>query len=203
MGLAATLTAGAGAIQAGGQIASSAGQAAYQNAQARQVMRQAELDRLATERQINYDTQAAASQIDALRRQGRQNFGAQLAAMAAGGMSTLSGSAQDIVASSARSEDRDVSNINLQNARSAYERRLQSQLNLYDVQAQATGLRASARAARTGGYVGAFGTLLGTAAQVYGMTYQPKAKKGQTLEGNIREYGKNNAPWSNFGGGIY
>ena len=201
----AALTLGAGMMQAGNQIVSSRAQSAYQNAQATQLMRQAELDQLAAERQIDYDTQAAASQIEAVRRQGKLDFGTQLAAMAAGGMSSLSGSAQDIIASSARSEDRDVSNINLQNARSAYERRLQAKLNLFDAEAQATGLKASAKASKRAGYVGAFGTLLSTAAQVYGMTYQPKAAqpKADNLEKNITQYQKKNAPWSNFGGGIY
>lgn len=195
----AALMLGAGMMQAGNQIVSSRANAAYQNAQARQILRQAELDELATERQIGYDTQAAASQIEAFRRQGKADFGTQLAAMAAGGMSSLSGSAQDIIASSARSEDRDVSNIRYQNALSAYEKRLQTRLNTYDAQAQAVGLRASARATKNSGYVGAFGTLLGTAAQVYGMTYQPKVKT-DVLEQNIKDYQKKYTPWSNFGG---
>lgn len=194
------LTAAAGIMNAIGSVSQGSSASAYYNAQASAVRRHAEVGQLAAERQIAYDTQAAADQIEAVRRQGKQDFGAQLAAMAAGGMSAMSGSARDIIASSARSEDRDVSNIQLQNARSAYEKRLQAQLNLYDAQGQAAQLEAAGSSARRAGYIGAAGSLLGTASQVYGMTYKPKAKTASGLEQNIKRYQQTYAPWGNFGG---
>ena len=176
----AALTIGAGILTAGSQISAGNAQSAYQNAQAKNILRQAQSNELAVERQIAYDTQATAEEISSIRRKGRKDFGTQLAIMAAGGMSTLSKSAMDIIASSAISEDRDVANLHLQNILSANEKRLQARLNMYDAQGQAAGLKAAAKATKKSAYISAFGTILGTAAQVYGMSYQPKATASLT-----------------------
>lgn len=176
----AALTVGAGVLQAGSQISEGNAQSAYQNAQAKQLLRNAEMYEITTERQTAYDTMATAGQISALRREGRRDFGTQLAAMAAGGMSSMSGSAMNIVASSAMNEERDVERLQYQNELSSYEKRLQARLNMYDAQGQAAGLRAAAKATKKSAYISAFGTLLGTAAQVYGMSYKPKATDGLT-----------------------
>ena len=149
--------------------------------------------------------QAAAAQQQRVIEDERQSFGSMLAAMAAGGMSTLSGSAQNLALSSLRNRNRDLENISTQATRSAYETRLNAELATYGAQAQAAQLRSAASSAKTAGYIGAAGSLLGTASQLawmYGQPKTPKTKtpKTPTLESNIKDYAKNNAPWSSFGG---
>lgn len=97
----------------------------YGRMQQRAAETQARLNEIATERNIAYQTRQAADQISDIKRQGRQVVGSKLAAMAATGMSTASGSAQALIRSTGYSVGRDVSTVqaNLMNA--AFEQRRQ------------------------------------------------------------------------------
>jgi len=98
----------------------------YGRMQQRAAEAQARLNEIATERNIAYQTRQTAEQIADVKRQGRQAIGSQLAAMAATGMSTASGSAQALLRSTGYSVGRDVSTLqaNLMNA--AFEQRKQT-----------------------------------------------------------------------------
>ncbi len=74
----------------------------------------ADLAQKTAERQADYLTQDAASQVHVLRKQGEQLKGEQLAAMAASGMDISSGSAQDVLSASERAmrEDEDLIRYN-------------------------------------------------------------------------------------------
>lgn len=89
----------------------------YGRMQQRAAETQARLNKIATERDIAYKTRQTADQIADIKREGRQVMGSQLAAMAATGMSTASGSAQALLKSTGVSVGRDVSTLqaNLQN----------------------------------------------------------------------------------------
>ena len=89
----------------------------YGRMQQRAAEAQSRLNQIATERDISYKTRQTAEQISDIKREGRQVMGSQLAAMAASGMSTASGSAQALLKSTGISVGRDVSTLqaNLQN----------------------------------------------------------------------------------------
>lgn len=174
MGLAAGLMAAGGILQAGNSIVQGRAQSAYYNAQAQSALDQARLNELSVGRQVNYDMQAAADRQQRVIEDERQSFGSMLAAMAAGGMSTLSGSAQHLALSSLRNRNRDLQNISTNAARAAYQTRLNAELDTYGAQAQAAQLRAAASSAKTAGYIGAAGSLLGTASQLAWAFGQPK-----------------------------
>ena len=174
MGLAAGLMAAGGILQAGNSIVQGRAQSAYYNAQAQSALDQARLNELSADRQVNYDMQAAADRQQRVIEDERQSFGSMLAAMAAGGMSTLSGSAQHLALSSLRNRNRDLQNISTNAARAAYQTRLNAELDTYGAQAQAAQLRSAASSANTAGYIGAAGSLLGTASQLAWAFGQPK-----------------------------
>lgn len=188
MGLAAGLMAAGGILQAGNSIAQGRAQSAYYNAQAQSALDQARLNEIAADRQVSYDMQAAAAQQQRVIEDERQSFGSMLAAMAAGGMSTLSGSAQNLALSSLRNRNRDLENISTQVTRSAYETRLNAELATYGAQAQAAQLRSAASSAKTAGYIGAAGSLLGTASQLAWMYGQPKTPKATLNEADKKDF---------------
>ena len=97
----------------------------YGRMQQRAAETQARLNEIATERNIAYQTRQAADQISDIKRQGRQVVGSQLAAMAATGMSTASGSAQALIRSTGYSVGRDVSTVQANLMNSAFEQRRQ------------------------------------------------------------------------------
>ena len=164
MGLAAGLMAAGGILQAGNSIAQGRAQSAYYNAQAQSALDQARLNEIAADRQVSYDMQAAAAQQQRVIEDERQSFGSMLAAMAAGGMSTLSGSAQNLALS------------------------LNAELATYGAQAQAAQLRSAASSAKTAGYIGAAGSLLGTASQLAWMYGQPKTPKATLNEADKKDF---------------
>lgn len=84
---------------------------------------QARLNTLATERNIGYQTRQTAQAINQVYREGNKARGRQLAAMAASGMSTASGSGQALLKSTGISVGRDVSTLQANLANSAYEQR--------------------------------------------------------------------------------
>ena len=84
---------------------------------------QARLNEIATERNIGYQTRQTQDQIADIKRQGRQVVGSQLAAMAATGSSTASGSMQALLKSTGHSVGRDISTLQANLINSAYEQR--------------------------------------------------------------------------------
>ena len=113
---------------------------------------QARLNAIATERNIGYQTRQASDAISDIKRQGRQVVGSQLAAMAASGMSTASGSAQALLNSNGVSVARDVSTIQANLANSAFEQRRQTAI-------ENIGLRYQGQAAYTEGKQQAFASI--------------------------------------------
>lgn len=99
---------------------------AYGRMQQRAADAQARLNEIATERNISYQTRQTADQISDIKRQGRQVIGSQLAAMAATGMSTASGTAQSLLRSTGYSVGRDVSTLQANLINSAFEQRRQT-----------------------------------------------------------------------------
>lgn len=95
----------------------------YGRMQQRASETQARLNDIATERNIAYQTRQTADAISDVKRQGRQVLGRQLAAMAATGMSTASGSSQALLRSTGFSVGRDVSTLQANLINSAYEQR--------------------------------------------------------------------------------
>lgn len=98
----------------------------YAKMQQRASEMQARLNEIATERNIAYQTRQTADQISDIKRQGKQVIGSQLAAMAASGMSTASGSAQALLRSTGYSVGRDISTLQANLLNSAYEQRRQT-----------------------------------------------------------------------------
>lgn len=124
----------------------------YGRMQQRASETQARLNTIATERNIAYQTRQAADTISDIKRQGRQVIGSQLAAMAASGMSTASGSAQALLKSTGVSVGRDISTIQANLANSAFEQRRQT--NIANI-----GLRYQGQAAYAEGKQQAFASI--------------------------------------------
>lgn len=125
---------------------------AYGRMQQRASAMQARLNEIATERNIAYQTRQTADQISDIKRQGRQVVGSQLAAMAATGMSTASGSAQALLRSTGYSVGRDVSTLQANLMNSAYEQRRATAI-------ENIGLRYQGEMARLTGRAEGFGQL--------------------------------------------
>ena len=148
---------------------------------------QARLNTIATELNIGYQTRQAADAIGDIKRQGRQVVGSQLAAMAASGMSTASGSAQALLKSTGVSVGRDVSTIqaNLQN--SAFEQRRATAIENIGLQYKGQAAYAEARQKANASLIDGFQGLLSAATSV-----ADKWKKYQDLRTEY-ETPKNNA----------
>ena len=138
----------------------------YGRMQQRAAETQARLNTIATERNIGYQTRQAADAIGDIKRQGRQVVGSQLAAMAASGMSTASGSAQALLKSTGVSVGRDVSTIqaNLQN--SAFEQRRATAIENIGLQDKGQAAYAEARQKANASLIDGFQGLLSAATSV-------------------------------------
>lgn len=138
----------------------------YGRMQQRAAETQARLNTIATERNIGYQTRQAADAIGDIKRQGRQVVGSQLAAIAASGMSTASGSAQALLKSTGVSVGRDVSTIqaNLQN--SAFEQRRATAIENIGLQYKGQAAYAEARQQANASLIGGFKGLLSAATSV-------------------------------------
>ena len=141
----------------------------YGRMQERAAKTQARLNELATERNIDAMTRQAQDQISDIKRQGRQVVGSQLAAMAATGMSTASGSAQALLRSTGYSVGRDVSTIQANLINAAYEARRKTAIENIGLQYQGQMAQYSARAQGFGqlsqGISGALTSMLGVASR--------------------------------------
>lgn len=117
----------------------------YGRMQQRASETQRRLNTIATERDIAYKTREAGDAIADIKREGRQVVGRQLAAMAATGMSTASGSAQALLKSTGVSVGRDVSTVqaNLQNY--AFEQRRATNIENIGLQFQGQAAKAAGR----------------------------------------------------------
>lgn len=146
----------------------------YGDMQAKSAEMQAKLNTIATERNIAYQTRATADAIRDIKEQGRQTIGAQLAAMAASGMATASGSAQALLKSTGVSVGRDVSTLQANLMNSAYEQRRQTEIENIGLQYQAQAARAAGRQQQQASYIGAIGGVLSAANTVMAkwQTYQ-------------------------------
>lgn len=125
----------------------------YGRMQQRAAETQERLNKIATERDIAYKTRETSDQIADIKREGRKAMGSQLAAMAATGMSTASGSAQALLKSTGVSVGRDISTLqaNLQNY--AFEQRRAT--NIANI-----GLQFQSQAAYSAGKQKAFGSIV-------------------------------------------
>lgn len=177
------LSVGGSLMSAGSQYAQGRAQENYYRASARNAVFRSLLSQQAAENQISYDAEAAASQISAVRRDGEELFGSQLAVMAANGMDLSSQSAQDIVAASLNSQQRDIDNLQLNQNRRAYEIRRDAKLGVIDAMNQSSQYRAAGRGARYAGTIGAFSSLLSTAGQVASL-WRPSVKTGNVAQTN-------------------
>ena len=127
---------------------------------------QARLNAIATERNIGYQTRQAADAISDIKRQGRQVVGSQLAAMAASGMSTASGSAQALLKSTGVSVGRDVSTIQANLANSAFEQRRQTAIENIGLRYQGQAAYAEGRQQAFASIVQGFSGVLSAASSV-------------------------------------
>ena len=118
----------------------------YGKMQQRAAETQARLNEIATERNIQYQARQAADAISDIKRQGRQVVGQQLAAMAATGMSTSSGSAQALIRSTGYSVGRDVSTIQANQMNAAFEQRRQTAIENIALRYQGEMARYTAKA---------------------------------------------------------
>ena len=139
----------------------------YGRMQKRAAETQARLNEIATEQNIAAMTRQAADQISDIKRQGRQVIGSQLAAMAASGMSTASGSAQALLRSTGYSVGRDVSTIQANLINTAAAARKQTAIENIGLQYQGQMAQYSAKAqgggSLAGGFQGALSSMLSVA----------------------------------------
>ena len=167
----------------------------YGRMQQRAAETQARLNTIATERNIGYQTRQAADAIGDIKRQGRQVVGSQLAAMAASGMSTASGSAQALLKSTGVSVGRDVSTIqaNLQN--SAFEQRRATAIENIGLQYKGQEAYAEARQQANASLIGGFQGLLSAATSVADkwQKYQDLRTEYETPKTNAYSAGLSNS----------
>lgn len=173
-----------GVVGAASSIMQGQQQAAAYKAQARVAENNA---RMAQEQGSEAARQGAREEKQ-LRRQGAQFAGSQLATLAASG-GQIGGSSLGVLADTAMGIEEDAQTIRFNTMKNKWG---------FDVQAvnyqnEANAARSSAKNARTAGYVGAFSTLLGTAAQVWptsGSSTGSKLKNGQITVGGMDDYYK-------------
>lgn len=127
---------------------------------------QARLNSIATERNIGYQTRQTADAISDVKREGRQVLGRQLAAMAATGMSTASGSSQALMRSTGYSVGRDVSTLQANLINSAYEQRRQTAIENIGLQYQGQMARYTAKSEGFGQLAQGFQGLMSAATSV-------------------------------------
>lgn len=127
---------------------------------------QARLNSIATERNIGYQTRQTADAISDVKREGRQVLGRQLAAMAATGMSTASGSSQALMRSTGYSVGRDVSTLQANLINSAYEQRRQTAIENIGLQYQGQMARLTGKSEGFGQLAQGFQGLMSAATSV-------------------------------------
>lgn len=171
-----------GAISAQGSYLSGKAQQGYYDTVASMNESQARLTQVNAEREIGYDLETSALQSGRLTEDSAQIFGAQKAVMTASNMDLSSGSGMEVAASGARSLAQDKAMLQYQAARSAYEKRLQAQLEAENLRGKATQNRLAGSNALAAGKAQAAGTLLSTAGSVAGQWYQfSKLKPAKTM----------------------
>lgn len=125
--------------------------------------RAAEETALGLENQARFVNQATEEEVQSFQRQAKQLEGTAVANAAASGFK-ISGGASDLIASNARTIQRDVDNIRLRGRREAFN--LVQEANLLRRRGRLTerSARIAAAAAKFEGFFGGFGTLAGFAA---------------------------------------
>lgn len=150
-----------GLISAAGSVMAGNAQAAAYEAQAKVAQQNARLAEL----QGVEELKKGAREEERFRREARQFQSSQRTALAASG-AQVSGAALSVLADTAMGIEDDATTIRFNTLQSKYGRDVEA-LNFRN---QASAARASAKNARTAGWIGGFTTLLGTGGQVAGMT---------------------------------
>nr|QGT50646.1 hypothetical protein Elusimicrob1349_1160 [uncultured Elusimicrobia bacterium] len=136
------------------------------DAQAAAYETNAEIAQKTGERQADYQTQEAASQVHALRKQGEEVKGSQLAAMAAQGMDISSGSAQDVLSASERAQREDEDLIRYNAELAALETRRGADAQAADLRHQANQTRIAKKQAKAAAKMALYGSILTGSSQV-------------------------------------
>ena len=160
-----------GLLSAAGSVMAGNAQAAVYEAQAKVAQQNARLAEL----QGVEELKRGAREEERFRQQARQFQSSQRTAMAASG-AQVSGSALSVLADTAMGIEDDATTIRFNTLQSKYGRDVEA-LNFRN---QASAARASAKNARTAGWIGGFTTLLSTGGQVAGMT------AGQPIGARVR-----------------
>lgn len=164
-----------GLISAAGSVMSGQAQASAYEAQAKVAQQNARLAEL----QGAEELKKGAREEHKLRQQGRQFQSSQRTAMAASG-TALSGSNLNVLADTSQGIEDDATTLRFNTLQSKYGH----DMNALNFRNEASAARASAKNAKTAGWMGGFTTLLSTGSQVLGMTAnQPTGSK--SYGGNI------------------
>ena len=150
-----------GLLSAAGSVVAGNAQAAAYEAQAKVAQQNARLAEL----QGVEELKKGAREEERFRREARQFQGSQRTAMAASG-AQVSGSALSVLADTAMGIEEDATTIRFNTLQSKYGRDVEA-LNFRN---QASAARASAKNARTAGWIGGFTSLLSAGGQVAGMS---------------------------------
>ncbi|MEZ0170771.1 hypothetical protein [Microvirga sp. TS319] len=163
--LTAILTLGSTLLGAAGQIqqANATAAASKYNAQV------AEMNSQIAENRAKSTIEAGARDEQMKRQQVQQVLGQQQAGMAANGVDLTFGSPLDTITDTAVLGELDALTIRTNTYREAYNARVDAA----NQRAGAELYRGQAKSAQSGGYIGAFGTILGGAGKAYGQYKKP------------------------------
>ena len=190
-----------GLVSAAGSVIQGNAQAKAYEAQAKVAQNNARLAELQGAREL----EKGAREEHRFRRQARQFQSSQRTALAASG-AQMGGSALSVLADTGMGVEQDATMIRYNTLQSQYERDVQA----VNFRNEASAARASAKNARTAGWIGGFTSLLSTGVQVAGMRAgQPTGAKvdggnitlrpwGQGYQGAYRDWYK-----QRFGDGSY
>ena len=173
------LTIAGGLISAASSVAAGNAKAQAYNAKAKVAEQNARLAELQGIRAL----EAGSRQEKQLRREGRAQYGSQLAQAAASGI-TVTGSASNILADTKMGIEEDADALRMQTLQEKWG---------YDVQGssfrnEASAARSSAKNARTSGWIGAVSGLVGTAGNIFSNTPKNVPTPSTSGDGQIRLY---------------
>lgn len=173
------LTVAGGLVSAASSVAAGNAQASAYEAQAKMAQQNARLAELQGIREL----EAGSRQEQQLRREGRAVYGSQIAQAGASG-TAISGSALNILADTQTGIEEDANALRFQTLQSKWG---------YDVQGsnfrnEASMARASAKNARTSGWIGAISSGLGTAANIFSASPKQTPTPSTADNGQITLY---------------
>ena len=181
-----------GLISAAGSVMAGQAQAKAYEAQAKVAQQNARLAEL----QGVEDLKKGAREESQFRQQARQFQSSQRTAMAASG-AQMSGSALNVLADTSQGIEEDATTIRF----NTLQRKYGYDMNALNFRNEASAAKASAKNAKTAGWLGGFTTLLSTGGQVLGMTpvqtTGSKSRGGNIVVGQDGRYTRNkNAQWN-------